>query len=125
MSTYNQVWSGGGTTTGYVTFGSVAAGDTSGWQMPLVTSPTTDEVLTVGGIGVADLSVGGDIDAPMFEKRLMGKIEELVMLRLNQLIPLFIDAIRWGKSREEFVGMRCFICGAPARENEGCEYCGR
>jgi len=95
----------------------------SSWRVPMAV--TADVRWKISPPEAGNLNVEGDINAPKFEARLFEQMEKMVVDRLQQLLPLYIDAIRWGRPEESFTGSRCIVCGAPVKNEDECEYCGR
>lgn len=98
-------------------------GADTNWRMPM--NVVADVRWHISPPEAGDLLVEGDISAPKFEKRLFEQMENMITDRLQQLLPLYIDAIRWGRPEESFTGSRCVICGAPVKDADECAYCGR
>lgn len=95
--------------------------------------PTTTIGTTLWERPAYDLSVEGDIQAPVFEERFKEEIMLMVQQYINRMMPLLIDLVRnapsmFGVEKKLTKGVFCFNCGAPiarGKEKEPCPYCGR
>lgn len=95
--------------------------------------PTTTIGTTLWEKPAYDLSVEGDISAPVFEERFKEEVMLMVQQYINGMMPLLIDLVRnapsmFGVEKRLTDGVFCFNCGAPitrGKEKEPCPFCGR